>query len=277
MINENAYTLGTKRSCIRELFEYGRARAAIVGPDKVYDYSLGNPSIPAPAEVNETVAALLQDTDPLSLHGYTSAVGDLATRQAIAEDLNARYGANAKPGDFFITCGAAPGLCAVFGALSVPGAEILAIAPFFPEYRPFAESAGFAFRMVEPDIPDFQINLEALAAAITENTQAVIINSPNNPSGTVYSRETLTALGAILTEKSEKFGHPIYIISDEPYRELCYDGTEAPFIPGIYKNTIICYSYSKSLSLPIFINFDTVASIKATLIAVSIDIFFFWD
>ena len=250
MINENAYTLGTKRSCIRELFEYGRARAAIVGPDKVYDYSLGNPSIPAPAEVNETVAALLQDTDPLSLHGYTSAVGDLATRQAIAEDLNARYGANAKPGDFFITCGAAPGLCAVFGALSVPGAEILAIAPFFPEYRPFAESAGFAFRMVEPDIPDFQINLEALAAAITENTQAVIINSPNNPSGTVYSRETLTALGAVLTEKSEKFGHPIYIISDEPYRELCYDGAEAPFIPGIYKNTIVCYSYSKSLSLP---------------------------
>ena len=250
MINENAYTLGTKRSCIRELFEYGRARAAIVGADKVYDYSLGNPSIPAPAEVNETVAALLQDTDPLALHGYTSAVGDLATRQAIAEDLNARYNANAKPGDFFITCGAAPGLCAVFGALSVPGAEILAIAPFFPEYRPFAESAGFAFRMVEADIPDFQINLEALAAAITENTQAVIINSPNNPSGTVYSRETLTALGAILTEKSEKFGHPIYIISDEPYRELCYDGAEAPFIPGIYKNTIVCYSYSKSLSLP---------------------------
>ena len=250
MINKNAYTLGTKRSCIRELFEYGRARAAVVGADKVYDYSLGNPSIPAPAEVNETVAALLQDTDPLALHGYTSAIGDLATRQAIADDLNTRYSAGAKPGDFFITCGAAPGLCAVFGALSVPGAEILAIAPFFPEYRPFAESAGFTFRMVEADIPNFQVNLQALEEAITENTQAVIINSPNNPSGTVYSRETLTALGAILEEKSRKFGHPIYIISDEPYRELCYDGTEAPFIPGIYKNTIICYSYSKSLSLP---------------------------
>ena len=250
MVNEKAYALGTKRSCIRELFEYGRARAAVVGADKVYDYSLGNPSIPAPAEVNETVAALLQDTDPLALHGYTSAIGDLATRQAIADDLNTRYSAGAKPGDFFITCGAAPGLCAVFGALSVPGAEILAIAPFFPEYRPFAESAGFTFRMVEADIPNFQVNLQALEEAITENTQAVIINSPNNPSGTVYSRETLTALGAILEEKSRKFGHPIYIISDEPYRELCYDGTEAPFIPGIYKNTIICYSYSKSLSLP---------------------------
>lgn len=250
MVNENAYLLGTTRSCIRELFEYGRARTAIVGPDKVYDFSLGNPSIPTPAEVNETIAALLQDTDPLSLHGYTSAIGDFETRQAISDDLNARFGANAQPKDFFITCGAAPGLCAVFGALSVPQAEILAIAPFFPEYRPFAEHAGLHFRVIAPDIPNFQINLEALACAITENTQAVIINSPNNPSGTVYTRETLTALGEILTQKSQEFGHPIYIISDDPYRELCYDGVEASFLPGIYKNTIVCYSYSKSLSLP---------------------------
>lgn len=250
MINERAFTLGTKRSCIRELFEYGRSRAAIVGADKVYDFSLGNPSIPAPAGVNETVSALLQDTDSLSLHGYTTAIGDLATRQAIAEDLNRRYDAHVNPKDLFITCGAAPGLCAVFGALSVPNAEILAIAPYFPEYRPFAENAGFVFKAVAPDIPDFQINLTALAGAITPHTQAVIVNSPNNPSGTVYSRQTLAALGAVLEEKSREFGHPIYIVSDEPYRELCYDGVEAPFLPGIYKNTIICYSYSKSLSLP---------------------------
>ena len=250
MVNEKAYLSGTKRSCIRELFEYGRARAAIVGADKVYDFSLGNPSIPAPVEVNETIAALLQDTDSLSLHGYTTAIGDLTTRQAIAEDLNSRYGSNAKPADFFITCGAAPGLCAVFGALSVPDGEILAIAPHFPEYRPFAENAGLHFRVIAPDIPDFQINLSALSSAITKNTQAVIVNSPNNPSGTVYSRETLTALGEILAQKSREFGHPIYIVSDEPYRELCYDGAEVPFLPGIYKNTIVCYSYSKSLSLP---------------------------
>ena len=250
MINELSYTLGTKRSCIRELFEYGRARSAIVGPDKVYDFSLGNPSIPAPKEVNEAIAALLQDTDSLSLHGYTTAIGDLSTRQAIAEDLNSRYGSNAKPEDFFITCGAAPGLCAVFGALSVPNGEVLAIAPFFPEYRPFVKHAGLHFRAIAPDIPDFQIDISALSDAITENTQAVIVNSPNNPSGTVYTRETLTALGAVLTEKSREFGHPIYIISDEPYRELYYDGAEVPFLPGIYKNTIVCYSYSKSLSLP---------------------------
>ena len=250
MVNEKAYLSGTKRSCIRELFEYGRARAAIVGADKVYDFSLGNPSIPAPVEVNETIAALLQDTDSLSLHGYTTAIGDLATRQAIAEDLNSRYGSNAKPADFFITCGAAPGLCAVFGALSVPDGEILAIAPHFPEYRPFTENAGLHFRVIAPDIPDFQINLSALSSAITKNTQAVIVNSPNNPSGAVYSRETLTALGEILAQKSREFGHPIYIVSDEPYRELCYDGAEVPFLPGIYKNTIVCYSYSKSLSLP---------------------------
>ncbi len=250
MINDKAYALGAKRSCIRELFEYGRARSAVAGADKVYDFSLGNPCIPAPKEINETVAALFRDTDSLALHGYTTAVGDFATRKAIADDLNSRYAADARPEELFITCGAAPGLCAVFGALSVPNGEIIAIAPHFPEYRPFAENAGLQFRVIAPDIPDFQINLPALSAAITEHTQAVIVNSPNNPSGTVYSRKTLTALGEILTEKSREFGHPIYIISDEPYRELCYDGAEVPWLPGIYKNTVICYSYSKSLSLP---------------------------
>ena len=250
MINEKAYLLGTKRSCIRELFEYGRARAAIVGNDKVYDYSLGNPSIPAPKEVDETIAQILRDTDSLKIHGYTSAVGDLETRQAIAGDLNARYGTAVSPASLFITCGAAPGLCAVFSALRVPGGEILAVAPFFPEYRPFVESTGLAFRVVPPDVPNFQIDMVALESAITPNTQAIILNSPNNPAGTVYTEETLRALGALLTEKSAQYGHPIYIVADEPYRELSYDGVTVPFIPTIYKDTIVCYSYSKSLSLP---------------------------
>ncbi len=249
-MNEKAYILGTKRSCIRELFEYGRGRAAIVGDDKVYDYSLGNPSIPAPKEVDETIAQILRDTDSLKIHGYTSAVSDLETRQAIADDLNARFGTAVSPASLFITCGAAPGLCAVFSALSVPGGEVLAVAPFFPEYRPFTESAGLTFRVVPPDVPNFQINMAALESAITPNTQAIILNSPNNPAGTVYTQETLEKLGTLLAEKETAYGHPIYIVADEPYRELSYDGVIVPFIPTIYKNTIVCYSYSKSLSLP---------------------------
>lgn len=250
MVNEKARQLGANRSCIRDLFEHGRSRAAIVGEDNVFDYSLGNPSIPAPPEVNETIRQLLTDTDSLSLHGYTSAIGDLATRQAIADDLNRRYGTDIGPGELFIGCGAAPELAAVFEALSVPGAEVLAIAPFFPEYRPWVEAAGAAFKVVPPDVPGFQIDRNALADMMTANTVAVIVNSPNNPAGTVYTRQTLEELGALLKEKAVQFGHPIYIIADEPYRELVYDGTEVPYIPTIYPDTVVCYSYSKSLSLP---------------------------
>ena len=250
MINRTAYALGANRSVIRDLFEYGRARAAVVGDENIFDFSLGNPSIPAPAGVNETIRELLADTDSLSLHGYTSAVGDMAMRKAIADDLNARYNAGAEPEDFFIGCGAAPELCAVLKALAVPGGEVLAIAPYFPEYKPFSESAGLIFRVVPPDVPDFQINFEALEAALTENTQALILNSPNNPSGVVYSEETLNRLGALLVRKSEEYGRPIYIISDEPYRELTYGGVKAPWVPHFYANTVVCYSWSKSLSLP---------------------------
>ena len=249
MYNETAYALGANRSCIRDLFEYGRSRAAIVGNENVYDYSLGNPSIPAPAGVNDAIREILADTDSLLVHGYTSAVGDLATRQAIADDLNARYDAGVQPGDLFIGCGAAPELTAVFKALAVPGAEILAIAPYFPEYKPFVEGAGAKFKVVPPDVPGFQIKLDAVEEAITENTVGIIINSPNNPSGVVYTQQTLEALADLLDRKSKEYGHPIYIVSDEPYRELAY-GVEAPFLPSIYANTIICYSYSKSLSLP---------------------------
>ena len=250
MLNSQAYDLGANRSCIRELFEYGRQRAAIVGPENVYDYSLGNPSIPSPPEVNETLAQLLQDTDSLALHGYTTAVGDLATRQAIAQDLNSRYATDITPGELFIGCGAAPELCAVLKALTVPGSKVLAIAPYFPEYKPFAQAAGAVFDVVPADIPNFQIPFADLEAMLTADVTAIIINSPNNPSGTVYTRETLEMLAELLTKKSQEYGHPIYIVADEPYRELCYDGIVAPFIPTIYKNTVVCYSYSKSLSLP---------------------------
>ena len=250
MYNQTAFALGSNRSCIRELFEYGRRRAAVVGDENIFDYSLGNPSIPAPREVEETIKAILADTDPVQIHGYTSAVGDLQTRVAIADDLNRRYQAGVKPENLFMGCGAAPELVAVFRALAVPGAEILAIAPYFPEYKPFVEGAGATFKVVAPDVPDFQVNLSEVEKNLTENTVAIIVNSPNNPSGTVYTAETLTALAEILKKKSAQYGHPIYIVADEPYRELTYGGVETPFIPCIYPDTIVCYSYSKALSLP---------------------------
>ena len=249
MVNPNAYALGANRSCIRDLFEYGRARAAIVGPENVYDYSLGNPSIPSPREVNETICQILADTDSLLVHGYTTAVGDLATRQAIADDLNARYNISAKPENFFICNGAAPELVAVLRALAIPGSEVLALAPYFPEYKPFAEEAGHIFKVVPPDVPGFQINFDALDRMITPRTQAIILNTPNNPSGVVYTAETLQKLRYLLDEKVIEYGHPIYLISDEPYRELAY-GVEVPWVPNICRDTIVCYSYSKSLSLP---------------------------
>ena len=249
MYNENAYALGANRSCIRDLFEYGRQRAAIVGEENVYDFSLGNPSIPSPAAVDDAIRAVLAHTTSLQVHGYTSAVGDAVVRQAIADDLNSRYDAGVRAGDLFITCGAAPALTAVFRALAVPEAEILAIAPYFAEYKPFAENAGAIFKVVPPDVPDFQIRLDAVEAALTPNTAAIVINTPNNPSGTVYTRETLKTLADLLTRKGAEYGHPIYLVSDEPYRELSY-GVEVPFIPAIYPNTLVCYSYSKSLSLP---------------------------
>ena len=249
MLNQTAYSLGANRSCIRDLFEYGRARAAVVGEENVFDYSLGNPSIPSPTAVDEAVRQILLDTPTLQVHGYTSAVGDFATRQAIADDLNRRYDAGCRAENFFLGCGAAPELVAVFTALAVPEGELLAIAPYFPEYKPFAQAAGLNFRVVPPDVPEFQIKLDAVEAMLTPHTQAVLINTPNNPSGVVYTRKTLEALGALLTQKSREYGHPIYLISDEPYRELAY-GVEVPFVPLIYPNTVVCYSYSKSLSLP---------------------------
>lgn len=250
MVSERMRALGATRSCIRELFEYGLKQAAVVGKENVFDYSLGNPSIPSPPQVNEAFIAAVRDRNSLSVHGYTPAPGSMEARTAVAEDLNQRFHTAIRPQDVFFTCGAAPALVSTVRALAVDGAEVLAIAPHFPEYRPFVEQNGAKFVVVPADTDTFQIRLDELEKCLNPHTQAVIVNSPNNPSGVVYTRETLTALAEILTRKSREFGHPIYIIADEPYRELVYDGVEVPFIPTIYPDTVVCYSWSKSLSLP---------------------------
>ena len=244
------YALGSKRSCIRELFEYGLRQAKVVGKENVFDFSIGNPSIPSPPEVNEAFISIVQNRDSLSVHGYTTAGGSDEARAAVAADLNARYDAHIKPRTLFFTCGAAPALIAAIRALAVDGAEIMAIAPYFAEYRPFVEANGPKFVVVPADREAFQIRFDEMEARVTSHTQGIIVNSPCNPSGVVYTRETLERLGEILTRKSREYGHPIYILADEPYRELSYDGAEPIFIPNIYPSTVVCYSYSKSLSLP---------------------------
>lgn len=250
MTNQTMFDLGNQPSLIRELFAYGLAQAKVVGPENVFDYTLGNPSIPTPDAVTQAIKDILDDTDSIKIHGYSMAGGFDGTREAIAKNLNERYGTDIKASNLFITCGAAPALISVIKGLAVEGAEIMAIAPFFPEYRPFVNNNGAKLVVVPADREHFQIDLGKVEELITENTQAIIINSPNNPSGVVYTKETLTALAELLTKKGEEYGHPIYIIADEPYRELVYGGVEVPFIPTIYKNTIVCYSWSKSLSLP---------------------------
>ena len=251
MYSKKMFKLGSERSAIRELFEYGKRQAELVGAGNVFDFSLGNPSVPAPKKVNVTIKKLLKKYSSVALHGYTSAQGSIELRTAISNDLNSRFGANSKPDEIYISCGAAAALCSVFGALKENSkTEFIAFAPYFPEYKVFVEGAGAKFKACELDEKDFQFNFEFLGELINENTAGVIVNSPNNPSGVVYSKESLEKLSSLLKRKSEEFGHPIYIISDEPYRELVYDNIEVPFIPNIYANTIVCYSYSKSLSLP---------------------------
>lgn len=250
MFNKTAYGLGSVRSYIREVFEYGRQQAKIEGEENVFDYSLGNPSIPAPEQVNESIINTLKTESSIKVHGYTSGPGDDCIREAVAKNLTERFGKVIRPANLFFTCGAAPALMTALTALACEDSEVIAIAPFFPEYKPFIESSGNKFVMVPADTTSFQIDLAALESLVNEHTQAIIINSPNNPSGVVFSQETLEKVGAILGAAAEKYGHPIYIIADEPYRELVYDGVEVPFIPNVYKDTIVCYSWSKSLSLP---------------------------
>ena len=251
MVNQEYYTLGTAPSVIRQLFAYGLEQAKVVGPENVYDYSLGNPSIPAPKKVNESIKKIVDETDSIKLHGYSMAPGFEEARAAVAKDLAARFGLDVKASELFFTCGAAPALISIIKALIVDSdTEIMAIAPFFPEYRPFVNANGGKLVVVPADTKAFQIHLDEVEKRITKHTQAIIVNSPNNPSGVVYTEETLKGLASLLERKSAEYGHPIYIIADEPYRELVYGGVKVPFIPCIYKNTIVCYSYSKSLSLP---------------------------
>ena len=230
MVNPICEKLGSTPSMIRELFAYGLRRSAEVGTENVFDYSLGNPSIPAPQPVQQALLDVLHDTDPIQVH---------------------RFGMTIRPEELFFTCGAAAALISVIRALTVsPDSEFVAIAPYFPEYLPFVESNGGKLVSVPADLDTFQISLDILEAHLTSHTQAVLVNSPNNPTGVVYSRQTLEGLAELLRRKSTQFGHPIYLIADEPYRELVYDGVEVPFLPTIYPNTLVCYSYSKSLSLP---------------------------
>lgn len=249
--SKRMYELGSKRSVIRDLFEYGKEKAKEVGADNVYDYSLGNPTVPAPDVVNETICRLTEELSAIDLHGYTSAQGDEATRKAIAEFLNKTHGTSFCANNFYMTMGAAASLSICFAALtSSEEDEFIAIAPFFPEYKVFVESAGAKFVVVPPETKTFQIQFDELEKAITKNTRGVIINSPNNPSGAVYSLETIQTLASLLERKSKEFGRPIFIIADEPYREIAYDGVEVPYVTKYYDNTLVCYSYSKSLSLP---------------------------
>ena len=251
MVNEKYHGLGTAPSVIRELFAYGLQQAKVVGKENVFDYSLGNPSIPAPAKVNETIKKLIDTTDSIQLHGYSMAPGFENVRQAIADNLNARFNCNAKASELFMTCGCAPALVSVAHALTTsPEDEFIAIAPFFPEYNVFFTCAGAKLAVVPADTVHFQIDMDALEKTINEHSVAVVINSPNNPSGVVYTEETLTKIAELLERKSKEYGHPIYIVADEPYRELVYDGVKVTFIPNVYDNTIVCYSWSKSLSLP---------------------------
>ena len=251
MVNQEYYNLGTAPSVIRQLFAYGLEQAAKVGADKVYDYSLGNPSIPAPKKVNESIKKIVDEMDSIKLHGYSMAAGFDTARAAVAKDLAERFGLDVKASELFFTCGAAPALISIIKALIVDAdSEIMAVAPFFPEYRPFVNANGGKLVVVPADTKAFQIHLDEVEKRITKNTQGIIINSPNTPSGVVYTEETLKGLAALLERKSKEYGHPIYIIADEPYRELVYGGVKVPFIPCLYKNTIVCYSYSKSLSLP---------------------------
>ena len=249
MINRKMQELGAKRSVIRELFEYGKKRKSEIGEENVYDFSLGNPSVSAPDEVNLSIKRLLDEESSVSLHGYTSAEGDAAVRDAIASYINETYGESVTADCLYMSVGAAAALTTTLTAIISPGEEVIVPAPYFPEYRVFIERCGGVIREVLCD-DRLQLDTGAIESAISERTAAIIVNSPNNPTGAVYSVENITALCNVLRRCEEKYGHPIYLISDEPYRELVYDGVEVPYLTKYYDDTIVCYSFSKSLSIP---------------------------
>lgn len=249
MLNEQMYEYGSKSSVIRELFAYGLERRKIVGEDKVYDFSIGNPSIPAPAEVKEALLELLEEPAE-ALHGYSPAAGDPEVRKTLADSVNRKFGTRYTADNFYMTVGAAASLSISVKALTTPGDEFITFAPFFPEYAVWVETAGAKLVVTPADTADFQIDFEAFEKLLSPKTKGIILNSPNNPSGVVYSEETIQRLSELLAKKQKEYGTSIYLITDEPYREIVYDGMEVPFVPNYYKNTLVCYSYSKSLSLP---------------------------
>ena len=249
-LNQAMVELGTQRSVIRELFEFGKQRAAEIGAENVFDFSIGNPSVAAPPSVNETAIKIIQETDPVELHGYTSAQGDAGVRMMLADSVNRRFRTDYTADNFYMTVGAAAALCCCFRGLCNPGDEVVVFAPYFPEYLVFIQGAGAKPVVVPADTQAFQIDFDRLGEAVTASTKAVVVNSPNNPSGVVYSEGTIRKLADFLLEKSKEYRHPIYLIADEPYREIVFSGVSVPFLPHFYPNTLVCYSWSKSLSLP---------------------------
>lgn len=249
MYNERMYKLGSNRSVIRELFEYGKIMAEKVGAENVFDFSLGNPNVPAPEEVRDALKELIDQPDSTVIHGYTSAQGDFSVRKTIADYINERFSVGITPDLVYMTVGAAASLEITLSALKEDGDEFVVFAPFFPEYRVFIENTGASVTVIEAG-ENMSLDLGALKDKITPKTKGVIINSPNNPSGAVYSEEQIEKLCCILSEKEKEYGHPIFIISDEPYREIVYDGVKVPYLMNCYDDTVVCYSYSKSLSLP---------------------------
>ena len=250
MINEQMYKLGSQRSEIRELFEYGLKRKREIGAENVFDFSLGNPSVPCPDEVTVAMTQLLKGESAISLHGYTSAEGDATVREAIANYITDSHGFAVSKDDLYLTVGAAAALTCTLNAIACPGEEVILLAPYFPEYKVFVENTGATVKIVPCESETFCPNAENIANAITEKTAAIIVNSPNNPSGAIYSEECIKSIASVLEAKSKEYGTSIFLIADEPYRELAYDGIKVPFIPLYYNNTIVCYSYSKSLSVP---------------------------
>lgn len=247
-INEKSYAYGAQKSSIREIAAYGAQRKAEIGAENVYDFSLGNPSIPAPEAVRASIERSLE-LPPAQLHGYTPAPGLPVAREAVAASLNRRFGTSYAAGDVYLTCGAAASLSISFNAVVNPGDEVIVIAPYFPEYRVWIETAGATCVEVMADASTFQIDVAAVASAVNERTKAVVINSPNNPVGSVYAERNLRDLAAALSDAEKRLGTQIYLVADEPYREITY-GADVPWVPSIYDRTIVCYSYSKSLSLP---------------------------
>lgn len=251
MLNVKNVNLGKVRSSIRELFEYGKKRKAEIGEENVFDFSLGNPSVPAPPEVKSALEEIIANTDPVALHGYTSAQGDFSVRKVIADYINSRFSTTLSADCLYMTCGAAASLTITLNAILNVGEEVVVLAPFFPEYRVFVENAGGKLVVAECLKDTFRIDFKQIEMALSPKTKAVIINSPNNPSGVVYGEEEIERLAKMLEKYSSEHGTEIYIISDEPYRELVFDKSiKVPYIMNYYKRSIVCYSYSKSLSLP---------------------------